>query len=51
MPGAGGYGNPLERDRKLVLYDLKEGYISKESAIRDYGMTERDLVGSEMLND
>lgn len=51
MPGAGGYGDPLERDRKLVLYDLKEGYISKESAIRDYGMTERDLVGAEILDD
>lgn len=49
MPGAGGYGDPLERDRELILYDLKEGYISKESAIRDYGMTEKELDGAEIL--
>lgn len=50
MPGAGGYGDPKERDRLLVLYDLEEGYISKESAIRDYGMTEEELVNIEILD-
>ncbi|WP_434309814.1 hydantoinase B/oxoprolinase family protein [Hominifimenecus sp. rT4P-3] len=43
MPGAGGYGNPLERDRALVIEDLEEGYITPESAVRDYGMTEEEL--------
>ncbi len=42
-PGAGGYGNPLERDRKLVINDLIQGYISKESAINDYGLTEEEI--------
>ena len=37
LPGAGGYGDPRKRDRKLVASDLKNGYISMESAIRDYG--------------
>lgn len=43
MPGAGGYGDPLERDRAKVIYDLEEGYISLESAKNDYGMTEDEL--------
>lgn len=37
-PGAGGYGDPRERDRELVLRDLADGKISKESAIQDYGL-------------
>ena len=36
MPGAGGYGNPLERSRELLIKDLEEGYVSPESAMRDY---------------
>ena len=44
MPGAGGYGNPLERDRALIVHDLEEGYITPESALRDYGLTEEDPV-------
>lgn len=50
MPGAGGYGNPLLRDRGLVTHDLEEGYISRESAINDYGMTEEELSGVKVLN-
>lgn len=37
-PGAGGYGEPRERDRGLVLRDLVEERISTKSAIRDYGL-------------
>ena len=37
-PGAGGYGAPRERDRALVLRDLDEEKISKEAALRDYGL-------------
>ena len=43
MPGAGGYGNPLERSRELLIRDLEEGYVSSESAMRDYGMTQEEL--------
>jgi len=51
MPGAGGYGNPLERDRALVLKDIEEGYISRESAIHDYGVTEEELASLDILED
>ena len=37
LPGGGGYGDPRERDPGLVEADLKNGYISKEAAARDYG--------------
>ena len=43
MPGAGGYGNPLERSRERLIKDLEEGYVSPESAMRDYGMTQEEL--------
>lgn len=43
MPGAGGYGNPLERSRELLIKDLEEGYVSPESAMRDYGMMQEEL--------
>jgi N-methylhydantoinase B len=37
-PGGGGYGNPLEREPELVANDVIEGYISIESAQKDYGV-------------
>ena len=43
MPGAGGYGDPMERDRALIVHDLEEGYITPKSALRDYGLTEDEL--------
>jgi N-methylhydantoinase B len=36
-PGGGGYGEPRERDPAMVEEDLREGYVSPESAGRDYG--------------
>ena len=36
--GGGGYGDPLERDPELVLKDVINGYVSLESARRDYGV-------------
>src|SRR5690606_13679260 len=42
-PGGAGFGPPRERDRKLVLRDLREGRISAEAATRVYGL-EPDLV-------
>lgn len=38
LPGAGGYGDPHQRDRALVMQDLRDEKISKESAARDYGV-------------
>jgi N-methylhydantoinase B len=36
--GGGGYGDPHERDRQQVEADFDDGYISKASAITDYGL-------------
>ncbi len=43
LPGAGGYGDPRKRDRGLVQADLRDGKISRESAVRDYGLDESEL--------
>ena len=39
----GGYGDPLERDPRQVLEDVRDGYYSVVTAERDYGviLTER----------
>ncbi|MEX0842398.1 MAG: hydantoinase B/oxoprolinase family protein, partial [Xanthobacteraceae bacterium] len=37
-PGGGGFGDPLERDPELVLKDVRESYVSVESAAADYGV-------------
>jgi N-methylhydantoinase B len=39
-PGAGGYGDPSERERDLVAQDLREGKISPEKAVSEYGFTQ-----------
>lgn len=36
--GGGGWGNPYERDPRDVLEDVRGGYVSPESARRDYGV-------------
>ena len=50
-PGGGGFGDPLDRSVELVLEDVKEGYVSADSARRDYGVvlerTERGLQVDE----
>jgi N-methylhydantoinase B len=53
--GGGGWGNPFHRDPKLVRQDVLDGYISIESAARDYGVAidpqtfEIDADGTEAL--
>ena len=37
--GGGGFGNPIERDRTRVAQDLKNGYISSDTAKAVYGFT------------
>ena len=39
LSGAGGYGEPAERDPKAIAEDIADGYISPEAAVRDYGYT------------
>ena len=36
--GGGGYGDPRQRPAEKVAYDVAQGYISIESARRDYGV-------------
>jgi N-methylhydantoinase B len=38
MPGGGGYFDPFERDPRLVLEDVIQGYVTLEAAERDYGV-------------
>jgi N-methylhydantoinase B len=38
LPGGGGFGDPHERDPKLVLDDLLDGMITADDARRDYGV-------------
>jgi len=35
--GGGGYGNPLERNLELIENDVIDGYVSIETARKDYG--------------
>jgi N-methylhydantoinase B len=36
--GGGGYGDPKKRDRESVRRDVRNGYVTKAAAIRDYGV-------------
>jgi len=44
FPGGGGYGDPLDRDPRLVLEDVLNGLVSQEWAERIYGVV---LAGPE----
>ena len=36
--GGGGYGDPKERDSELVKKDVRNGLVSKEAALEEYGV-------------
>jgi N-methylhydantoinase B len=38
MPGAGGWGEPLEREPRSVLEDFREGRVSRGRAYEKYGV-------------
>src|SRR2546426_5189415 len=38
QPGAGGYGDPLEREPRRVLEDVLDDYVSIAAARADYGV-------------
>ena len=50
-PGGGGFGDPLDRDPALVLKDVREGYVSPESALADYGVVLRGREGAWELDE
>ncbi len=37
-PGGGGWGDPLTRDPQLVLRDVRDGVVSVDVALADYGV-------------
>lgn len=41
--GGGGYGDPKNRDREKLRAEVRNGVISRRSALDDYGMTEGEL--------
>jgi N-methylhydantoinase B len=43
--GGGGYGDPRARDREAILRDVRDGKVSREGALRDYGVE----IADEML--
>jgi len=44
FPGGAGYGDPSERSADLVKRDLARGYISAETAARDYNLSVADIA-------
>ncbi|MFT4038052.1 MAG: hydantoinase B/oxoprolinase family protein [Thermomicrobiales bacterium] len=49
-PGGGGYGDPLHRDPESVLEDVRNGWVSLESAERDYGVLILDAGNDYVLD-
>jgi len=47
FPGGAGYGNPADRDPNLVKRDLARGYISAQSAAKDYGLPQDEIDAIE----
>ena len=43
-PAGGGYGDPLERDMRQVLEDVRDGLISIDTARNDYGVVITDAL-------
>ena len=43
-PGGGGFGDPGRRDRDALREDIREGYVSRASAARDYGVAAEDAL-------
>jgi N-methylhydantoinase B len=47
FPGGAGYGDPSERSVELVKRDLARGYISAETAAKDYNLSAADIAEVE----
>jgi len=48
LSGAGGYGDPKERDPARIEEDLLDGYVTEEGAARDYGVR---ISGGKVVRD
>jgi len=49
--GGGGWGDPYERDVNAVLTDVIRGYVSLESAKKDYGVVVREKNGEYIVDE
>jgi N-methylhydantoinase B len=49
LPGAGGYGDPLDRAAAAVLADVVDGYVSIEAAREKYGVDVRYVGNPDAL--
>jgi N-methylhydantoinase B len=47
LPGGGGFFDPLERDPKAVLADVRDGLVSRQRAEEDYGV----VIGEDLSLD
>jgi N-methylhydantoinase B len=47
--GGGGYGDPKLRERRRVLADVLDGYISAASAAADYDVDVDDFHGEATI--
>jgi N-methylhydantoinase B len=45
--GGGGYGNPFDREPRLVLHDVLEGWVSRERARDVYGVVIGETEGHD----
>jgi N-methylhydantoinase B/oxoprolinase/acetone carboxylase alpha subunit len=46
LPGGGGFGDPVGRDRALLRRDLERGLVSPEAAVALYGATADEVAGA-----
>ena len=49
FPGGAGYGDPSERSIELVKRDLARGYISAETAAKDYNLSSAEIAEVEAI--
>jgi N-methylhydantoinase B len=49
-PGGGGLGDPFERPAEKVLEDVRQGYVSAERAVTDYGVAVEMKGGEPAIN-
>ena len=49
FPGGAGYGDPRERETELVRKDLVLGYITAETAVKEYGLSQETVEAMQEL--
>ena len=47
--GGGGFGDPKARPRDKVVDDVRNGFVSPESAVRDYGLDTTTVAGVAVI--